>query len=184
MRLSKIVICALIVCSMVSIGYSQTNQNKDARALANELSRLVFGDGKELLNASVGAITDGMRKIVKTSFEQNPQTRPYADILGQAVIESVEDFFRDPETLKQFRDAQVDIFIETYTAQEMQEIINFYNTPVGKKTIKTLPDVMRKGGERGMAIGQNMAASPKYKKMMEDKIAKLKKEGKLPADFK
>ena len=179
MRLIKILICALIICSLSTVGYAQAFQNRDAKALANELSKLMFGDEKALFGATV----DGMAPIVKANLEQDPKIRPYSDVLGKAILEAVETAFNDPETVRQLRQVQIDILLETYTAKEMQELINFYNSPIGKRTAETMPVVMKKSMERGALVGQNVTTSPKFNKMIEDKVTQLQKEGKLPANF-
>ena len=179
MRLLKILMCVLMVCLLTVTGYSQTIQDKNARAKADELSKLVFGDDVALIRALIG----GTRTVLKGIFDQNPQTRPYSEVLGEALAEVMEAAYSDPETIKQFRDIQIELLMDTYTINEIQELINFYNTPIGKKTIKVMPDITKKSMERGAVIGQNVGNSPKVKEMMDNKIARLKKEGKLPPDF-
>ena len=176
MRLLTILMCALLVCSMVGIGYSQAN---DVRTQANELSKLLFSDEGAIIDASVR----GVQVILQSSFERNATTRPHSAVLGQAMVEILEETLRKPETIKQFRDAQVDLLLEIYTAAEIQELLNFYNTPVGKKTIKILPEITNKSLEQGSTVASNIITTEEFQKAVADKIEKLKKEGKLPSDF-
>jgi hypothetical protein len=78
---------------------------------------------------------------------------------------------------------QADIFMETYTESELRELVKFYRTPIGKKAIQTLPEITRKGIERGTTIGQSLIDSPKVQKMINDKFDQLKAEGKLPKNL-
>ena len=74
---------------------------------------------------------------------------------------------------------QVDLFLETYTDLEFREIIKFYRSPIGRKTIQSMPEISRKGLERGAAIGKSLTESPKVQAMLSDKIKLLIAEGKL-----
>ncbi len=46
-----------------------------------------------------------------------------------------------------FKKKMQEIYVETFTEPEIQEIIAFYKTPVGQKTLKTMPLVMTKSSE-------------------------------------
>ncbi|WP_313215037.1 DUF2059 domain-containing protein [Soonwooa sp.] len=60
------------------------------------------------------------------------------------------------------------VYIKYYTSQDLDELIKFYQTPVGKKTISTLPQIMQEGMEIGKLWGAENAA-----RILED----LEKEG-------
>jgi hypothetical protein len=106
--------------------------------------------------------------------------RSYVNVLERAVSDVMRDFFQDPIVIGQFREIEVELLLETYTTQEMQGLIDFYRTPLGKKTIAVMPEVARKSMERGMEVGKSLAASPKFNQMMSDKILQLMREGKIP----
>jgi hypothetical protein len=163
-----------VICSLSPVGYSQADQ-KDYRAIALELAEMAYPE-----EAMVATAIGGVKLAVEGAFERDPITRPYGAVLGKAILEASEAVIRDPETMKRFRDMQADIFMETYTESELREIMNFYRTPIGKKTIQSLPEVTRKGMERGMAIGRSLADSPKFREMLKDKIERLIADGKLP----
>lgn len=97
-----------------------------------------------------------------------------------------------------FKKKMQEIYVETFTEPEIQEIIAFYKTPVGQKTLKTMPLVMTKSSEfaqKEMAKANNSGAatelqnniiqlikdidrkqlSPECKKHFDKKIQQLNK---------
>ena len=70
---------------------------------------------------------------------------------ADAVAEAKETFeaFRtkmkklDIETLMQ--NAYVQIYSKYFSEQELEDLIAFYTTPLGQKSIETMPDLMREG---------------------------------------
>lgn len=51
----------------------------------------------------------------------------------------------------------IKIYVEAYTEEELKEITVFYKTPVGQKTVRLMPELMRKGGEIGnRRVQENM----------------------------
>lgn len=48
------------------------------------------------------------------------------------------------------------IYMESFTEEELDEILEFYNTPVGKKMVATTPELMQKGMEIGQQWGMEL----------------------------
>lgn len=57
--------------------------------------------------------------------------------------------FEDPEIIGEL----ATIYENTFTNEEMEELLLFYGTPVGKKSLQTMPQVMQECG----AVGQKFA---------------------------
>jgi hypothetical protein len=49
------------------------------------------------------------------------------------------------------------IWADAFTAAEMEEIIAFYATPAGRKTLSVMPQLSQQSGMLGMAWGQRVA---------------------------
>jgi hypothetical protein len=62
------------------------------------------------------------------------------------------DFFREYMTWKDVRPAYIRIYREAYTQSELEELIAFYRTPVGQKTVEITPELMRQGSEMGQRM--------------------------------
>jgi hypothetical protein len=55
--------------------------------------------------------------------------------------------FNDPDLQKEV----VKLYEDTFTADELQAIVTFYDTPVGRKTLSTLPQVTQQADEKDAA---------------------------------
>lgn len=90
------------------------------------------------------------------------------------ITESVPDKFWDEMAKEINADTMVSMVIpiyeKYYTDEEILQMIAFYETPVGKKVIATLPDIMKES----MAIGQEWG-----KQVGEKVYLRLKEKGYL-----
>lgn len=62
------------------------------------------------------------------------------------------------------------IYDKHYTHEEIKELIKFYQTPLGKKTISTMPKIMEESMEMGQELGKQVA---------EKVVKQLQAEGKI-----
>jgi hypothetical protein len=80
----------------------------------------------------------------------------------RAAFPAVPDEFWD-EAKKEFSEAGkleelvIPIYSKYYTLEEINAIIDFYNTPTGKKMIETMPAVMQESMAAGQAWGMEIA---------------------------
>ena len=51
-------------------------------------------------------------------------------------------------------DMSIPIYAEHFTPEEIDQLVKFYSTPIGQKTIKTMPLVLRESMESGQKWGQ------------------------------
>ena len=98
---------------------------------------------KELFNVTHMAtnITNSMEQLVRLQMRQNPQLAPFEDIL--------REFFGKYMSWEALQNDILALYVESFTEEEIRELIAFYTTPTGQKTMKTLPVVMAKGAEIG-----------------------------------
>lgn len=76
--------------------------------------------------------------------------------------------FSDPELKKQM----VKLYQQKFTPDELDELLHFYETPVGRKALLTMPELMGEASK----IGQQMAAknTADYQKQLQDILLKYK----------
>lgn len=88
------------------------------------------------------AINTQSREImIESMVVQNPVLEQYVDIF--------EDFFATYGSWDELLPQYVQLYREAYTEAELRELISFYQTPVGKKTVRLTPRLMREGAEIG-----------------------------------
>ena len=146
---------------------------------AVQLVRLVYDK-----QAMYEAAKKSALMTVKDRFENNPKTIKHAEVLTNLVLEVMDACFDDAQTQTAMRTALAKLYMEEFTEYELNELIKFFITPVGKKALQKLPLLTQKGWELGSKIGGQISSSPKYQQMLTDKIKELQEKGQLPQEFK
>jgi hypothetical protein len=121
---------------------------------------------------------------VADRFENNPKTKNYSSVMVGLAAEVMDAYFHDPETQNKIRMGFEKIYTEEFTESEIRELVKFYRTSLGQKTLQRLPVVMQKEWEMGSEIGSQVFATPKYKQMLAEKFKALQDKGTLPKEFK
>ncbi len=85
--------------------------------------------------------------------------------------------FHSKMDLQVLMDLAVPLYDKYYTDEDIKGLIQFYQTPLGKKTVKALPNLMGELTEAGQKMGQDLARQsmmeviaehPELEKAMED----------------
>lgn len=94
----------------------------------------------------------------------------FGDLLREYVSEQMQWKALEPEF--------VNLYCEMFTVPELRQMTEFNRTPLGQKIIRTMPELMR----RAMAVGEArmQANMPAFQKKLEERMTKLRAEGKLP----
>jgi hypothetical protein len=128
----RIVIPALLLSLLVSVPAraQQAAPSPEALAAAKEMMTLVSGDVLQQTHTAI--MNQALRPI-----ENHPEITPEKMRELRAVMEKV--------TLRHLTTMLADapaIYAKYLTVAEMREIIAFYRTPTGTKTLKVFPQVM------------------------------------------
>ena len=101
-------------------------------------------------------------QLVDFQVRQNPQMAPYRSVFLE--------FFQKYMSYDNLKSDIVQIYVEEFSENELKDIIRFYKTPTGKKTIEKLPVLMSKGAQVGMAnVKMHM---PELKARLEEEMKK------------
>jgi uncharacterized protein len=99
---------------------------------ARELFRMVGGEKLALGGA------EAMMGVIRS----DPELAPYEHVFRAWYLKMFAEADLEPEMVK--------LYMETFSEKELQEITAFYKTPVGRKAIAAMPELMRRGAELGM----------------------------------
>lgn len=64
--------------------------------------------------------------------------------------------FTAKENLQQFLDLAIPVYDRNFSHQEIRSLIDFYQTPLGRKTISVLPKLALESQEEGRKWGENL----------------------------
>lgn len=140
---------------------------------AEDLTREKRADIERLL-AMTGALSIGkqMANTFVTSLAQNlKNARPDIpkDALNLLPAEVAATF---DDNIGSFKDEIVPIYHKYFTAAEVKEMIRFYSSDLGQRTIKVMPALMQEAMAAGQRWGQSLG--PQIDQRVR---AKLKQQG-------
>jgi len=109
-----------------------------------------------------------IERITQMQIQQNPQLK---------VIEpTIHAFFKKYMGWDALKEEMAKVYAKNYTAKELGEIIAFYKTEVGQKTVQLMPQLAAAGAKIGQSkLAEHMG---ELKIMVESELKKLKEEKK------
>ena len=135
-----LLVLGLALCLMASgnsYGQTQTAAEQAAEALLVEMK------AEELL-------ADSIDQMLALQVQMDPALAGSTDTMREILTD-----YLNFEAVKPF---YIDVYVETFTAEELLELAAFYRTPVGQKSIVEMPALFAKSAQFGMQIMQNNAA--------------------------
>jgi uncharacterized protein len=187
MRRTTLFCCVLLLGGTASHGQTHPPaQNPPAKAataapLQNEekkISPAKEADIRQLLELT-GATTTmelTMQNMEKTMKPVLANSLPPGDYREKLITLFFEKFHSKMD-LQKLVDLAVPLYDKYYTGEDIKGLIEFYQTPLGKKTVKALPNLMGELTEAGQKMGQDvarqsmlevMAEHPEFEKAMQD----------------
>ncbi|MEZ4333307.1 MAG: DUF2059 domain-containing protein [Myxococcota bacterium] len=107
------------------------------REAAAEL--LVLIEIERNMSSMASIMTDSM-------IQSNPLMAPYRNVIAEWATRTM--------SWENFRERFISIYMESFSESELRELIAFYRTPTGRKSIEVQPYLM----ERGAAFGVEVAS--------------------------
>lgn len=109
------------------------------------------------------AHNEGMEQMLTIQVQQNPQIGLFRDAHRR--------FFEKHMSWESLKEEFIGVFMEEFSEDEIRELITFYRTPTGIKTVKKLPVLMSKGSRlQARLMRENM---PELERMIRDEQAKI-----------
>ncbi len=122
----------LALAALILLASPGSADEKAHRKAAEDLLTLMEVD-KQMQSA----IDQSLDIQIKT----NPQLMPFRPVL--------KEFFTKHMTWDAVKDDMIKIYVDAFEEGEIQELIQFYKTPLGKKLIAKTPELTGKGMEIG-----------------------------------
>ena len=130
----KYLLTAILICSSVgSTCYAQADSASRSHADAAAELLEVF-EAEKLLH-------DTIDLMLKVEMEQNPMLAQFEDILRA--------FFAKHMAWQTLQPEYVRLYMEAFTEDELRELIAFYQTETGKKSVSLMPQLMQQGATLG-----------------------------------
>jgi len=105
----------------------------------------------------------GMEQMLAIQVQQNPQIGLFRDAHRR--------FFKKHMSWESLKEEFIGVFMEEFSEDEILELIAFYRTPTGKKTVQKLPVLMSKGSRlQARLMRENM---PELERMIRDEQVRM-----------
>ena len=98
------------------------------------------------LLASKDQMLDIQQQLVDSLVSANPAMDGYQMI--------VRDWARQYLSREQLREGMARVYRNYFTAREIEEMIEFYRSPTGRKSVLLMPALFRAGSQLGMELAQ------------------------------
>jgi len=145
----KATICILLVAFVSLAQAADANHSK----LAGDLVDLIAGP--DTMRAGFLAVMDPMVEAMKQRGVSDAGVKEIRDTMTKWFDQEIKWSEMKPEIIK--------LYMKEFTESELKELLAFYRTPTGKKTITKLPALVQEGA----AIGQ------RYAKGKEETLTKM-----------
>ena len=153
---SKIYVVLLVLAITISFNLNVFAASESHRNAANQL--LYTMDLDTLLAGTI-------ESMLQLELSQNSALRPYENTMRQ--------FFNKYMSGESLREDFINIYVETFTQKEINELNVFYSTPTGQKALKESPAMMTKGGRIGQQkIQENLS---ELKMMIQEEAKRIQK---------
>ena len=158
MRFASLVAAALLAAAPVRQLAAQAAGAPNAAALQAAREVLEITNAKDVMRATMQASFDAQ-------IEQMPAMAPF-----RPVMEEWADKYLSWDVIAP---RLAEVYAQTFTEQELRELIAFYRTPLGRKVAAETPELSR----RGAVIGAKIAAAhtPELQQMIQAKMAELQR---------
>lgn len=130
MKRSLVVLAFLFVCALPAAAQTTANPSQARIRAAEELVDVM--DMEKNLKETTDA-------LLAQQKEQNPVLAQFDDIM--------RDFMEKALDWDELRDDYVRMYAQIYNEQELRQLRQFYQTPLGQRLLATLPEVAARSSE-------------------------------------
>lgn len=128
---------------------SQDAVDPERLALAREMTHLF--DVKAMMHEMFGSMANSMRVPESATEDQKARARQLMTSMG-AGMEAI---------MPELMDNAATLYAQTFTAQEMRDVIAFYHSPSGKAMLSKMPAIMRQVAPMTMTLMPKIVAAAK-----------------------
>jgi hypothetical protein len=99
-------------------------------------------------------------EMLAAQIKANPMLGQFKDIMS--------DFLTEHMSWKNLERGFIDDYVETFSQTEIEDMIRFYKTPTGAKAISKMPELLKRGAQRGVEKVQKHM--PELQKRVQERL--------------
>ena len=116
-------------------------------------------------------ITSMIQADPNLSAEQKQQALAKVDKALPGLVKAVSEIFRDPALIDEMITEMVPLYARNFTTAEMNQLAEFYRTPLGRKMALSMPKI----ASESMMLSQKVMM-PRMGKLMQGIVQELQKK--------
>jgi hypothetical protein len=140
---------------------SATRELLTAMKVRDGMALMMASMEKQIPTQTRAALTAAINGNPNLTPEQKAEELKKVDEAVQHALEQSRALFSDPTLVDDMIAEMVPLYAETYTLDEIRQLIAFYSSPLGQKMLANMPMLMN----RGMEISQRVMM-PRIQKAM------------------
>ncbi len=158
-----LILCLTLTCLVPLAAWSQDAKPSSHRQATLELLQ-VMGLEK---NAMAGA-----QAMLNVMLDQNKEMEPFRDVFL--------NWAESTMSWDKMAPRMTDLYMQTFTEAEVRELIAFYKTPTGQKTLDQMPVLMQEGAKIGADLAKEHQGE--LEEAIKARAAELAKAADEPED--
>jgi len=171
---TRIVLGWLLLSSAAALAQAAPQQTTPAQAAPQQkvdpakeadIRRLLEVTGaKKLTEQVVAVMMEQIKPSLQKAFPQNER--------GQKFVETFLQKFQTKFNVDRLVELAVPIYDKYLSAEDIKGLIQFYETPLGQRAVKAMPQISRESQAVGFQLGQRIARE--VSREMEEEYPELK----------
>jgi hypothetical protein len=156
----------VLVSLFIGPALSGADENSHRKAALNLIE---VANVEKLLDQVIVSVEAMMRQQFN-GMDLPPEGQAAAEKLQKEIIVWMSEIFQ----WEQMKNLYVDLYADVFSEQELNELIEFYQSPLGRKLLAKMPELMQKSMMKTQAVIQEKM--PEFQRRMEASIAELEKK--------
>lgn len=166
-------LCTLVLVVSLCLPAASASADELTAQKRADIEALLRQSGADKMALALGATM--ARQISNTVKAAKPEIPARAlEVMERELVQMLTETMEGPNGLI-FR--MVPVYAEAFTHDEIRQIVGFYQSPVGRKAVNVMPQLMAQGQRIGQDIGRELAPQ-----MQERLLRALRREGFEPKD--
>jgi hypothetical protein len=158
----------IVVLLLVGIGGTAVLAD-EASHRATALELLEVTNTRKMLDQVMTSI-EGMMGQQFASLDLPPEGKEAAEKVQKEMMAWFSEFF----VWEQMQGLYVDIYMDVFTEAELQELIEFYQSPLGQKLLTKMPELMQQSMQKTQAMLQQKM--PEFQQRLRKTVSELEEK--------
>ena len=145
---------AAMVALLSSSAFAQTQPPADVATSAAVRNMLEVMDYRTVLKLSMAQMSKSMPEAMAASFKDNIDNNSRLDSAQRknamilfdkkmpAALDRINRIMADPAMIDEMMEAMIPVWTRIYTLDEIEQLTAFYRSPIGRKTLSSMPQMV------------------------------------------